>query len=180
MLKLVDHLVLEQQAVLDAWFDLILGTYSENTAVLWKKRDDPFANPVRHRFEAGMRGIVVGLGTCGQAPDVETFGPYLDEIVRVRAIQDFTPSQATAFIFLLKKAVRETLWDKIVEHGLYIELLALESAIDVLALFAMDIYCQCREKLAALRIDQIKKQYDRLLKRANLVCDLSAEGGEEK
>ena len=84
MLKLVDHLVLDQQAVLDAWFDLILGTYSENTAVLWKKRDDPFANPVRHRFEAGMRGIVVGLATCGQTPDVETFGPYLDEIVRVR------------------------------------------------------------------------------------------------
>ncbi|KHK02108.1 RsbRD N-terminal domain-containing protein [Desulfovibrio sp. TomC] len=180
MLKLVDFLVLDQQVVLDAWFDLILGTYSENTAVLWKKRDDPFANPVRHRFEAGMRGIVMGLATCGEAPDAATFIPFLDEIVRVRAVQDFTPSQATAFIFLLKKAVREALWPKIIEHNLFVQLLALESAIDVLALFSLDIYCECREKIYALRIDQIKKQYDRLLKRANLVCDLSAEGGEDQ
>jgi len=178
MLKLVDFLVLDQQAVLDAWFDLVMGTYAENTATLWKKRDDPFANPVRHRFENGMRGIVVALASCGDLPDAKTFTPLLDEIVRVRAVQDFTPSQATAFVFLLKKAVRETLWPKVIEHNLFVELLALESAIDVLALLAFDIYCQCREKISELRINQIKKQYDRLLKRANLVCDFSAEGEE--
>lgn len=178
MLKLVDYLNLEQKAVLDQWFDLILGTYAENTAVLWKKRDDPFANPVRHKFEAGMRGIVVGLATCGPVPDAATFAPLLDEIVRVRAVQDFTPSQAIAFIFLLKKAVRETLWSKVIENDLFVELLALESAIDVLAQLAFDIYCQCREKIAGLRVNQVKKQYDRLLKRANLVCDFAAEGEE--
>jgi hypothetical protein len=178
MLKLADYLALEQKAVLDQWFDLIMGTYAETTAVLWKKRDDPFANPVRYKFESGMRGIVVALAACEGAPDPATFMPLLDEIVRVRAVQDFTPSQATAFIFLLKKAVRETLWPKVSEHNLFVELLALESAIDVLAQFAFDIYCQCREKIAALRITQIKKQYDRLLKRANLVCDFSAEGEE--
>lgn len=178
MLKLVDYLVLEQKAVLDRWFDLVMDTYAENTAVLWKKKDDPFANPVRHKFETGMRGIVVGLASGGQIPDPAVFTPLLDEIVRVRAVQDYTPSQATAFIFLLKKAVRETLWPHVAEHNLLVELLALESAIDVLALLSFDIYCQCREKLAELRINQIKKQYDRLLKRANLVCDFSAEGEE--
>uniref|UniRef100_I2Q7D7 RsbT co-antagonist protein RsbRD N-terminal domain-containing protein n=1 Tax=Desulfovibrio sp. U5L TaxID=596152 RepID=I2Q7D7_9BACT len=178
MLKLVDFLVLDQKAVLDRWFELVMDTYAENTAVLWKKRDDPFANPVRHRFEAGMRGIVLGLAASGPMPDPAVFTPLLDEIVRVRAVQDFTPSQATAFVFLLKKAVRETLWPKVTEHNLFVELLALESAIDVLALLSLDIYCQCREKISELRINQIKKQYDRLLKRANLVCDFSAEGEE--
>lgn len=179
MLKLADFLVLEQKAVLDRWFDLVMGTYSENTAVLWKKTDDPFANPVRHKFEAGMRGVVLALAACGDAaPDVAVFSPLLDEIVRVRAVQDFTPSQATVFIYLLKKAVRETLWPQIAEHGLYVELLALESNIDMLALFCFDIYCACREKIAELRITQIRKQYDRLLKRAGLVCDFSAEGEE--
>ncbi len=178
MLKLADFLVLEQKAILDRWFDLVMDTYSENTAVLWKKQKDPFANPVRHKFEAGMRGIVVALATCGECPDPAVFSPMLDEIVRVRAVQDFAPSQATTFVYLLKKAVREVLWEKITEHDLYVELLALESAIDMLALFAFDIYCQCREKIAELRISQIRKQYDRLLKRANLVCDLSDEGEE--
>ncbi|UJX41805.1 RsbRD N-terminal domain-containing protein [Desulfovibrio sp. JY] len=179
MLKLADFLVLEQKDVLDRWFDLILGTYAENTAVLWKKQKDPFANPVRHKFEIGMRGILLALAACGEnMPDVAVFTPMLDEIVRVRAVQDFTPSQATAFIYLLKKAIREALWPQITEHDLFVELLALESSIDVLALFAFDIYCQCREKIVELRINQIKKQYDRLLKRANLLCDLPAEGEE--
>lgn len=178
MLKLVDFLVLDQQAVLDAWFDLVMGTYAENTAALWKNKDDPFANPVRHRFETGMRGILVALASCGEMPDAKTFAPLLDEIVRVRAVQDFTPSQATAFVFLLKKAVRETLWPKVAEHDLFVELLSLESAIDVVALHAFDIYSQCRDRIAELRINQIKKQYDRLLKRAGLVCDFSAEGEE--
>ncbi|EHJ48193.1 hypothetical protein DFW101_2187 [Solidesulfovibrio carbinoliphilus subsp. oakridgensis] len=178
MLKLVDFLVLEQKAVLDRWFELVMDTYAENTAVLWKKREDPFANPVRHKFEAGMRGIVLGLAASGPMPDPAVFTPLLDEIVRVRAVQDFTPSQATAFVFLLKKAVRETLWPQVTEHNLFVELLALESAIDVLALLSLDIYCQCREKISELRINQIKKQYDRLLKRANIVCDFSDEGEE--
>lgn len=178
MLKLADFLVLEQQAVLDRWFELVMDTYAETTAVLWKKNHDPFSNPVRHKFETGMRGIVVALASCGNAPRAEVFTPLLDEIVRVRAVQDFAPSQATTFIFLLKKAIRETLWPKIIEHDLFVDLLALESSIDMLALFALDIYCQCREKIAELRISQIRKQYDRLLKRANLVCDFSAEGEE--
>lgn len=178
MLKLVDFLVLDQKAVLDRWFDLIMDTYAENTAVLWKKKEDPFANPVRHKFENGMRGIVVALASSGPVPDAAVFTPLLDEIVRVRAVQDFTPSQATAFVFLLKKAVRETLWEKVNENNLFVELLALESAIDMLALLAFDIYTQCREKISEIRITQIRKQYDRLLKRANIVCDFSAEGEE--
>ncbi|MHC1712456.1 MAG: RsbRD N-terminal domain-containing protein [Solidesulfovibrio sp.] len=176
MTKLVEYLALEQKAILDQWFDLIMGTYAENTAILWKKRNDPFANPVRHKFENAMRGIVEALATCVGAPDAATFVPLLDDIVRVRAVQDFTPSQAIAFVFLLKKTVRETLWPKVAEHNLFVELLALESAIDVLGQYAFDIYSQCREKLAELRITQIKKQYDRLLKRNNLVCDFSAAG----
>lgn len=177
MPKLVDFLAARKDAVLSQWLGLVLDTYAPDTAVLWKKNKDPFANPVRHKLDAGMHAILDGLAR-GDAVDAATFGPHLDEIVRVRAVQDFTPSQALAFIFLLKKAVRETLWPQVAEHELFVELLALESAIDVLAQLGMDIYGQCRETLLQLRINQVRNQYDRLLKRANLVCDLSPEGEE--
>ncbi|MGD9610756.1 MAG: RsbRD N-terminal domain-containing protein [Desulfovibrionaceae bacterium] len=179
MPKLMEFLATHKEAVLDQWLALVLETYAPETATLWKKKKDPFANPVRRKLESGMRGVVEGLLAAQGAPDVAVFGPYLDEMVRVRAVQDFTPSQAVSFIYLLKKVMRETLWPHVAEHGLLVELLALESAIDVLALFCLDIYCQCRESIYQLRVSQVKRQYDRLLKRANLVCDFSPEDGEE-
>jgi len=106
------------------------------------------------------------------------YEPFLDEIIRVRAVQDFTPAQAVAFIYLLKQACRDVLWKEVSENGRFTELFELESRIDVLGLISLDIYCKCREKLFQLRIDQINTQYSRLLKRAGLVCDFSQESPE--
>lgn len=177
MPALLDSLAAQKATVLARWLDLVLDTYAPDTAALWKKNKDPFANPVRANLETGMRGVIEGLLAAGDGPlDAAVFAPHLDTMVRVRAVQDFSPSQAVAFIFLLKKVVREALWPCLAEPRDFVELLALESALDMLAQFSFDIYGRCRESLAQLRVNQVKKQYDRLLKRANLVCDLSPEG----
>lgn len=165
----------KKEEILNHWFDLVMATYAPETARLWTGNRNRFSNPVGARFKAGMTGVLDNLANCPGTPDTATFEPHLDEIVRVRAIQDFSPSQASAFIFLLKKALREALWGEATKNGLFVELLALESRVDVLALITLDIYCKCREKLFEIRINQIKNQYDRLLKRANLVCDFSLE-----
>lgn len=164
--------------ILARWFDLTLATYAPETAVLWKKQKDRFANPVAYRFKIGMAGVLDELSKNDETPSALVFEPHLDEIVRVRAVQDFTPSQAVAFIYLLKKAVRESLWEEVAQKGLLAELLELESRIDVLALISLDIYSKCREKLYQLRINQINTQYSRLLKRAGLVCDFASETPE--
>ena len=173
MPALMDFLEAQKEAVLTRWLDLVLDTYAPDTAALWKKNKDPFANPVRFQLESGMRGVLDGLVAGTNPPEASVFAPHLDAIVRVRAVQDFTPSQAVACIFLLKKAVREALWSSVTEQGLFVELLALESTIDVLAQIAFDIYSRCRESIAQLRVDQIRRRYDRLLRRAGLVCDFS-------
>lgn len=164
--------------ILARWFDLTLATYAPETAVLWKKQKDPFANPVAHRFRIGMSGILDELAASGGTPSAAVYEPFLDEIIRVRAVQDFTPAQAVAFIYLLKQACRDVLWEDVSENGRFTELFELESRIDVLGLISLDIYCKCREKLFQLRIDQINTQYSRLLKRAGLVCDFAQESPE--
>ena len=146
--------------------------------MLWKKQKDPIANPVAHRFRTGMTGVLNALTTCGETPTSAVYEPFLDEIIRVRAVQDFSPAQAVAFIYLLKLACRDVLWKEVSENGRFTELFELESRIDVLGLISLDIYCKCREKLFQLRIDQINTQYSRLLKRAGLVCDFSQESPE--
>ncbi len=171
-------LIEKKDDILARWFDLTLATYAPETAVLWKKQKDRFANPVAHRLKVGMIGILDALTANDETPTAEIYEPFLDEIVRVRAVQDFTPSQALAFIYLLKKVVREALWEGVADQGLFASFLALESRLDVLALISLDIYSKCREKLYQLRINQINAQYSRLLKRAGLVCDFASETPE--
>lgn len=176
MPALLDILAEHKDDILAQWLEDMLDTYALDTAAAWRRNRDPFTNPVRRTFEDGLRGVVEALLT---GPDAATAAaPHLDAIVRVRAVQDFAPAQAVAFVFGLKKVVRETLWPQVAEGGLFVELLALETAIDGLAQLAFDIHARCRETLFQLRVGQVKSRYDRLLKRANLVCDFSPDGEE--
>mgnify|MGYP000906758949 CR=1 FL=1 len=178
MPELASRLIDEKKDVIARWYELILTTYAPETARLWRKEKDRFNNPVGYRFQAGMTGIVDQLLTDDGTMEGAKYEPYLDEIVRVRAVQNFTPSQAVSFVYQLKKVMREMLWQDVVEKNLFQELMVLESRVDVLGLMALDIYCKCREALFETRMLQVKSQYDRLLKRANIICDFSAESQE--
>ena len=93
--------------------------------------------------------------------------PFLDSIIRVRAIQDFTPSKAVSFTTILKKIIREELSSDISKDQLFKELLELESRIDRLTGLAFDIYMECREKLFEIRTREVKDMTYRLIQRAN-------------
>ncbi len=71
-------------------------------------------------------------GSKDYSPDVVR---RLDDIVRIRAVQQFSASDALGFIFLLKKSLRESIPEKMMkDQHLVGELLKLESRVDSLAL----------------------------------------------
>lgn len=171
MSAVLDSLGVHKEAVLARWLDLTLAGYGPATAAVWKATADPFANPVRAMLESGMRGLLDALADGVSPTRADRFAPHLDAIIRVRAVQDLSPSQAVGCLFLLKKVLRETLWPEIVSEKRFAELLALESAVDLLAQGAFEVYCQCREQVAGLAIAQVKRRYDRLLGRCGLLAD---------
>lgn len=174
----LENLLLQKRAViLKRWFHLILETYPPQTAKFLKSQKDRFANPVGYAISCGIEGIFDQL--C-QGIDSDKASSFLDKIIRVRAIQDFSPSQAIAFIFLLKKVIRQELESEIRENGVSEELLALESRIDDLAFLSFDIYMQCREKLYEIKVNEIRTRTHRLLKRANMICDISEQESDHK
>ena len=87
---------------------------------------------------------------------------WLDEIIRIRVLQNFAPSQALAFIFLLKNVIRHELAEEIRKENLAAELLDLESRIDGLALLGFDVYTKRREKLYEIKADEVKRQDQRV------------------
>jgi hypothetical protein len=167
--KIIAH---KKVAIVKKWFDLTAQTYAPDTAEFLKSKTDPFANPVGGSILSGLDGL---LDQLIHDMDPQIINSYLDPIIRIRAVQNFTPSQAVAFILSLKKALRTSLKKELRDIRILTELSELESKIDRLSLMAFDIYVQCREKIYQLSANEMKNRTFRAFERAGLVSE-KAEG----
>jgi len=147
------------------WFDLLIGTYPLETARLLRKETNQFANPVGQTFLTAVDEILDEF--LGQN-STEAIKPLLDKILRIRAVQDFSPSSSLSFIFNLKKLVREVLEEEgATEAAGGRELANFDRKVDSLAMTAFDVYMRCRENLFEVRMTELKNRTNRLLKLMN-------------
>lgn len=146
------------------WIEIVHGTYPFDTIGFLRTKKDRFANPVGYRTEEAARAIIEALFT--EKPDEETLGAAVEEIIRVRAIQDFPPETAVGVIFALKDIVREVLRRSASMAETLPALLALESRIDAIALMAFGSYARCRETVHRLKVDEFKRQHSQILRLA--------------
>ena len=168
MMTLKEHLQENRSAIVDQWFETVVGTYQEETRGPLRKQNAPFTNPVGFNTRQGLEGLFDGL-LKGMMPS-ET-SRFLDGIVRIRAVQDFAPSEAVRFIFQLKTVVRSKLGETLREPAVAGELASFESAIDDLALFAFDLYLQCREKIYDIKANEARSMTFRLLQQAQVITE---------
>ena len=162
-----DLLKKHRAAILKRWFDLILETYPANTAPLMRKEQNQFTNPVGSTFSREIKLLFKQLCEGIQNGECQA---SLDAILKIRSVQDFSPSKAVGFIFQLKKAIEETLKSEICRKQDIEEWLAFQSRIDALALQAFDIYMDCREKICEIRVNQAKAEKEmafRMMERMN-------------
>jgi hypothetical protein len=173
-MKLEKLLSEKQSAVVNRWFELTLETYPADARRFLTKQKDRFANPVGSTLSQEIENTYLELL---RGIDHQRVSPILERIIRIRAVQDFTPSKAISFVFLLKQAVREELKKEISGNRLADELQVIDSRIDELALIAFDIFTMCRDKIYEIRVREAKNHVSRLLKKANMIVEIS-EGGE--
>lgn len=158
-----DLLRQRRPSVLRRWAKMIVETYPAETARFLQDSGNRFANPVAHTISSTTEALYDGL--C-QRKSLDVVCEQLDPLIRIRAIQDFSPSEAVGFLFFLKKAIRHELKDEVEQYQMAAQLLSFESRIDELALLAFDLYMKCREQLYELRAAEVKRQARSLLKRA--------------
>ena len=148
----------KKAAILGRWFHLIMETYPADSLRFLRREKDRFANPVGYTIS---REIEVLYEELLQNMNSDKISASLDSIIRIRSVQDYPPSQAIVFVFLLKKAIREELANDIGGKLAYEDLLKFEVRIDELALLALDIYMKCREKVYDIRLNEAKAQGER-------------------
>ncbi len=159
-----------RQDILDRWVDAVLDSYPADTAAFLRGQKDRFRNPVGHTLRTAAGKIVDGL-VAGD--EVDSMVLPLDDIIKIRSIQDYTASQAVSFVYLLKQAVRTSLQEEDLSALTHGDLLALEDRIDRLALTAFDVYMRCRERIYEIKANEVRKRTHLLLERTGYFNETS-------
>jgi hypothetical protein len=133
------------------WLERIAHTYPPDAARLIGHEQDAFRNPIGKTFREAAAILVAELLNGMNASRILA---ALESIIRIRAVQNFTPGRALAFILELKEVVKGKTTD------LPIEVLC--ARIDHMVLVAFDLYMKCREQTYEVRVNEAKRQVSAL------------------
>ncbi|MFH2007362.1 MAG: RsbRD N-terminal domain-containing protein [bacterium] len=142
----------KRQTILQRWLDLVLESYSPDTSKFLKRKKDQFGNPVGHALTQGLGGL---CDAVLDGRDLDEVQALLEDVIRIRAVQELPPSVGVGFVFGLKQALDDVLRDAQVSAE---ERRELDRRVDALALRAFDHYVACRHKIYELRIYELKSQ----------------------
>lgn len=131
-----------RDAAVGEWLAQTFRTYPAQTARLLEARKDRFQNPVGYALRVSLPALLDEL-TGGF--DRARVRAALDEVVRIRAVQDFDAEEAIGFVFLLKPILREQLDPP---GGLGE---ALERRVEELAALAAELYDDCRKRMIEIQ-----------------------------
>ena len=144
-----------RSAIVQKWFERIVKAYPANSQKFIKEQKDRFSNPVGTTALRGIEGLFEEL-----LRDMDTgkVMEYLDPMVRIQAVQGFSPSEALSFIPSLKGIMREELKREIQGMGMAEELSEIETRVDRLTLLAFDHYMKCQEKIYEIRLEELRNR----------------------
>lgn len=163
----------QKEALTQRWVQTVHGTYPFDTVGFLRTQKDRFANPVGYRTEEAARQLMEVLFV--ESPDEDRLRGAVEEIIRVRAIQDFPPESAVGIFFALKDIIRSAVAESGQTAQVLPALQAAESRIDAVALMAFGAYARCRETLHHMRVEEFKRQYSQILRLAEKKAEKNTE-----
>ena len=151
---MIDRDIAEHQdEILKRWIDHTMEGYPEETAKFLRSQKDPFANPVGAGLREGLAELLDGVI---QGVEPEELSSAMDRVIRVRAVQELSPSTAVGFIFDLRGLLRDFGSGGNAETKESFDII--DQRIERLGMYAFDVYMSCREQMWAIRAREIRNQ----------------------
>ena len=170
----IDGFLAENELALGRlWTEAIINTYPDEGAKFFSGSSNQFANPVGHTFTNNIGRI---LRVVIRDADLEQCRQDLDGILRIRAVQGFSPSVALCFLPALKEIIFREMSRSFSPEQIGCALHDLYTRIDRLTLMGFDLYMACREELWRQKANQLYSKTHKLLERANLLKDEEVAG----
>lgn len=161
----------KKPSIVKKWFELVIDTYAPDAALFFKNQRDDFLNPVggttRNILETLFEALLENV-------DTKSIAVTLEPLIKIRAVQKFSPSQAVGFLFALKALIRKELKKELIKINSE-ELDLVDTRIDSLALIGFDVFVQCREKIYDLRTQTERSKIYTAFARAGLIKEIAAD-----
>ena len=161
----------KKSSIINKWFEFVTDTYAPDAALFFKNQRDGFLNPVggttRDILEKLFEAIL-------EKADADGIAVTIEPLIKIRAVQNFSPSQAVGFLFVLKTIIRKELKKELKKINPE-ELVSIDTRIDSLALIGFDIFMQCREKIYDLKTNTERSKIYTAFARAGLIKEIAAD-----
>jgi hypothetical protein len=174
-MDLADLLSDKRHVIIDRWFDAVAHSYPSETARHLLESRDQFHNPVGHTLR---RRLPTLFDAVMDRADPSDLAESVAEIVRIRTVQSDTPSQAVAFVYLLKNIVRDLVSPQLTDSRLSAQLREFESKIDGLALVVFDEFMACRERICEIRVREVQMKTAKLVEQVNKLYGGAGENAD--
>jgi hypothetical protein len=148
--------------LLSGWFTATINTYPQQSAKILSKDVNRFDNPVGAVSRESLDAV---LTLVSGAFTMEELEKTLDPIIRIRAVQAFSASEAVSFVFALKK-IGEDLLPREMQQPF-------DRLVDDIALAAFNRLMKCKEEIFLLKAVESKRRIHRAFERAGLVAELT-------
>jgi len=153
-----------KKKIVDQWFEATINTYPPETARVLGRIKNRFDNPVGSATQSSLENVFDELMGENDPAKLED---ALDPVIRIRAVQNFTASQAVGFVFELKKIAKNLLENEYYEP--------FDRKVDQVALAAFNRFLKCRENIFLLKATEAKRRIHSAFERAGLVTELKEE-----
>ena len=138
----------QRGAILKNWYDTTMLCYFPDADESFR-RSTGFSNPVGQTFQQAMTAILTGLADTAE---LTVFHAPLDRIIRVLAVQGLPSGVAIRFLNVLRNQL------ECVSDLSDAEKKDWSGRLDNLAEMAVEIWCECRETLSQLRINELRSR----------------------
>lgn len=170
-MALVDLLQEKKEAICKKWFETVISDYAPDAAAFFQNTANEFANPVGATARKSLDTLFDAL-LSGR--DDAAVAEIIDPMIRIRAVQAFSPSRATGFVFALKPIVREAVKNHR-DRTSAGELIRFEAQVDRMVLVGFDVFMQCREKIYELKTNEERNKTYKAFARAGLIKGVNPE-----
>ena len=163
-MNIVTQLERHRKKITEQWIKRVIESYPADSSKFLSVGNNRFANPIGHILKENIP-IVFDEILKGESSD--ELNEALEAVIRLRAVQEFSASQAVGFLYQLKTLIREEFKSIAGKDANIEELLDFESSIDAAMLLAFDIFMEMKSKIYEIKSNEQRKTFSKMIDRLN-------------
>ncbi len=154
----------KKEEVVSKWIEAVFKTYPLDTTGFLRTKKHDFSNPVGEITTTV--GNYIFDAVAGEHILEDRLSMALERFVKLRSVQEFTPSQSLGVLFVFKQLFREAFLEKLEGKGHVATYLEAESRMDTICLMAFEMYVTSRDTIAQMRITEIRNGHSQIVRLA--------------